>query len=61
MSLVGTAESTVITSSMIDVSHETLDHVFRSEDTWLQRAVERIRSEADAEPEAAVAAFQSSL
>lgn len=52
----------IIESPLINVSHEPLARVIESDDSWIKRAVLRIQDEASsADPEAAVAAFQSSL
>ena len=56
MSAVGSIES-----PLIDISHEPLDRVIESDDSWLTKAVQRIQDEVSADPAAAVAAFQSSL
>lgn len=52
----------LIESDLLDVAGEPLDVLIVSDDTWLQRAVDRIRAEASScDPAAAVAAFNSSL
>jgi FXSXX-COOH protein len=53
--------SAVIESDLPDLSMRSLGEVTGSDDSWLERAVERIRAEVAADPAAAVAAFNSSL
>jgi hypothetical protein len=54
--------STMIESELLDVTGESLAGLVQSDDTWLRRAVDRIRDEASsADPAAAVAAFNSSF
>lgn len=51
-----------IDTSVADVSHTPLDQILASEDSWTRRAVLRIQAEAaEANPEAAVAAFNSQI
>jgi hypothetical protein len=54
--------STVIESELLDVAGEPLDVLIQSDDTWLRRAVDRIRDEASSvSADAAVAAFNSNI
>lgn len=49
------------TSTLPDVSGVPIDQLSASDDSWLRRAVDRIRDEAVAGPDSAVAAFNSSI
>lgn len=44
-----------------NVSGESLEALSESSDSWLRRAVDRVRDEAASDPAASVAAFNSSL
>lgn len=53
-----------LTSALPDVSRTPLDQIGREDtaaESWIEKAVRRIREEAGGDPAAAVAAFQSSL
>lgn len=52
----------VLVSDQVDVTTESLSILSASQDSWLLRAMSRIRDEASCpDPDAAVAAFNSSL
>ena len=54
------SDTSTIETELLDVTGEPLAELIQSDDTWLRRAVDRIRDEASAlDPAASVAAFNN--
>ena len=54
------SDTSTIETELLDVAGEPLAELIQSDDTWLRRAVDRIRAEASSlDPTASVAAFNN--